>query len=206
MKNELLKLKNTLESNTSNFDIDKKLLKFSLINSDSAIAFSEFYNFEDNNEIISFLKNVIIPSAAISILTEDNGQLVVTIEDSREFLKQLGSYGAEEKLVKNCSDIYRKLSKIDNKTTEKDFAKVIDFINFELSEGTMIVLSVEYANNTKQYLKNIYNEYEEMDHLDILEKELARINLCIGGFLDICENTEKYKNEIKEKLLDRLPY
>ena len=104
---------------------------------------------------LSFIKNIIIPSTAISILTQDNGQLVITIEDSKIFLEQLKSYGADESLVKKCANIYNKLSKVTKDTPTKKIEEVIDFINFELSEGQMIMLSVEYAKNTKMYKTSV---------------------------------------------------
>jgi hypothetical protein len=203
---ELLRLKDILELNETNFSVERELLRFSLINNDSEFVFSEFYNFDSITDVLSFIKNVIIPSTAISILTQDNGQLVITIEDSNIFLEQLKSYGADESLVKKCANIYNKLSKVTKDIPIKKIEEVIDFINFELSEGQMIMLSVEYAKNTKMYLERMYNEYKEMDHLDMLEQELGRLNLCMGGFLDICEHIEKYQDEIKVKLLDKLPY
>ena len=206
MDKELLRLKDILELNETNFSVERELLRFSLINNDSEFVFSEFYNFDSITDVLSFIKNVIIPSTAISILTQDNGQLVITIEDSNIFLEQLKSYGADESLVKKCANIYNKLSKVTKDTPIKKIEEVIDFINFELSEGQMIMLSVEYAKNTKMYLDRMYNEYKEMDHLDMLEQELGRLNLCMGGFLDICEHIEKYQDEIKVKLLDKLPY
>lgn len=205
MENQLKILQDILEENRGEFDITKKVLRFSLINNDSDFVFSEFYNFENNKEIISFLKNVVIPSTAISILTEDNGQLVVTIEEENEFLKQLEVFGAEEELIEKCKEMYFKLDKINSENNKK-LHDIIEFINFEFSEGHMIMLSVEYANNTEAYLKNMYQEYKTMKQLDTLEKELANINLCMGGFKDICQNIDKYKDEVKEKLLDRLPY
>ncbi|WP_297521913.1 hypothetical protein [uncultured Clostridium sp.] len=206
MDKELLRLKDILELNETNFSVERELLRFSLINNDSEFVFSEFYNFDSITDVLSFIKNVIIPSTAISILTQDNGQLVITIEDSNIFLEQLKSYGADESLVKKCANIYNKLSKVTKDIPIKKIEEVIDFINFELSEGQMIMLSVEYAKNTKMYLERMYNEYKEMDHLDMLEQELGRLNLCMGGFLDICEHIEKYQDEIKVKLLDKLPY
>ena len=205
MNNEFSMLQDILEGAKGKFDIAKKVLRFSLINNDSDFVFSEFYNFENNKEIISFLKNVVIPSTAISILTEDNGKLVITIEEENEFLEQLEDFGAEDQLIEKCKDMYKRLDKI-NIEDNKKLHDIIEFINFEFSEGHMIMLSVEYANNTEAYLKNMYQEYKTMKQLDTLEKELANINLCMGGFKDIFQNIEKYKDEVKEKLLDRLPY
>lgn len=205
MEKELLKLQNILAGNEEKFDITKKLLRFSLINKDSGFAFSEFYNFENNKEIISFLENVVIPSTAISTLTEDNGELVIIIENSNEFIERLESFGAEDELVNKCKEAYAKLEMISIEDNKK-LLEVIEDINFEFSEGHMIMLAIEYAKDTQTYLKNMYQEYKKMKELDTLEKELANINLCMGGFKDICQNIEKYKEEVKVKLLDKLPY
>ncbi|MGL4450273.1 MAG: hypothetical protein ACRCTZ_03650 [Sarcina sp.] len=205
MEKELLKLQNILEDAEQKFDISKRLIRFTLMNNDSEFVFSQFYNFENNKEIISFLKNVILPSTAISILMEDNGQIVITIENSEEFLYQLESFGAEEELMNKCKNIYSKLNELSTEDNKK-LVQIIEEMNFEFSEGHMIMLSLEYAKDTQTYLKNIYQEYKKLKELKTLEKELASINLCMGGFKDICKNTDKYQNEIKEKLLERLPY
>ena len=203
---KLERLKNIVEA--EKFDIHKKLIRFSLINRESELTFSNFYNVDNNDEVLTFIENIVIPSAAMSILTEENGDIIVTIEDSDDFIELFKSYGAEDKLVKKCERLYHEINKF--KTTKKfeyaDFTEFLDHISFELTEDHFILISLEYAEDTPHYLNHMYHEYKEMNHLDILEQELAKMNLCIGGFLDICAHTDKYEHEIKEKLLDLLPY
>lgn len=205
--NNIEMLLEKLNMENRDYDITKELIRFSLINKESSNVFSNFYNFDSDKEITRFLRDVIMPSIIFSVLAEDNGDIVVTIEEASEFLGTLDNFGFENDTLEDIKDIYRRLSKIDMvKDSKREIKKLISKINLTFSFANFIVVAVEYAKDTKDYLNNMYAEYKALDEIDILEKELLRINLCMDGFADIRENIENYKDEIKDKLLDKLPY
>lgn len=207
MINEIERLRNILADETIKFDINKQLLRFSIINRDSEVTFSEFYNFETKKEILSFIKNVIVPSVSISTLMEDNGDVVITVEDKETFLEILLNHNVDKELVRICDGIYNEIELLENKEEDNiDMLSLIDVLNYEFSEGNFTMLSVDYGQSTKSYLENMYNDYEKMEHLDILEDELAQIGLTVNEFLDIIHNIEGYKESVKDILLDKLPY
>lgn len=207
MINEIERLRNLLADETIKFDINKNLLRFSIINRDSEVTFSEFYNFDTKKEILSFIKNVIVPSVSISTLMEDNGDVVIIVESKESFLGILSNHNVDNELIKICDGIYNEIDNLEKCAEEEiDMLSLIDVLNYEFSEGNFTMLSVDYGQNTKSYLETMYNDYENMEHLDILEEELGHIGLTINEFLDIIHDIDDYKDNIKDILLDKLPY
>lgn len=195
-------LKNILEN--ENFNIHNKVIRVSLINKDTSKFFSEFYNLKDEKELVEFMRNFIIPSATLTLLAEENGEIIIVLDENDNFRDFVKSLDKDDSTRRKIEDAYKSITLFEmNKIT---LETLLNNLAFELSEGQITLISLDYAENIKEYLENIYKEYEEDGNLDILEKELARINLCIGGFLDICKNIDKYEHEVKEKLLDKLPY
>ncbi len=207
MINDIEKLRNFLEDEDKDFDIDKKLLRFSIINKDSGSVFSEFYNFDSKKEVLNFIKKVVIPSISISILMEENGDIVITAEDKDNFLNILNYHDVDIKLVEICQGIYYEIERLENKQEEEiDMLSLIDIINYEFSEGNFTMLSVDYAEDTRSYLKIMHNDYKEMGHVDVLEAEMERIGFSMDDFKDMIDNIQNYKDFIKADLLNRLPY
>lgn len=207
MINDIEKLRNFLEDEDKAFDIYKKLLRFSIINKDSGSVFSEFYNFDSKNDVLNFIKKVVIPSISISILMEENGDIVITAEDKENFLNILNYHDVDIKLVEICQGIYYEIERLENKQEEEiDMLSLIDIINYEFSEGNFTMLSVDYAEDTRSYLKIMYNDYKEMGHVDVLEAEMERIGFSMDDFKDMIDNIQNYKDFIKADLLNKLPY
>ena len=207
MINDIEKLRNFLEDEDKDFDIDKKLLRFSIINKDSGSVFSEFYNFDSKKDVLNFIKKVVIPSISISILMEENGDIVITAEDKENFLNILNYHDVDIKLVEICQGIYYEIECLENKQEEEiDMLSLIDIINYEFSEGNFTMLSVDYAEDTRSYLKIMYNDYKEMGHVDVLEAEMERIGFSMDDFKDMIDNIQNYKDFIKTDLLNKLPY
>lgn len=207
MINDIKKLRNFLEDEDKAFDIDKKLLRFSIINKDSGSVFSEFYNFDSRKAVLNFIKKVVIPSISISILMEENGDIVITAEDKENFLNILNYHDVDIKLVEICQGIYYEIERLENKQEEEiDMLSLIDIINYEFSEGNFTMLSVDYAEDTRSYLKIMYNDYKEMGHVDVLEAEMERIGFSMDDFKDMIDNIQNYKDFIKADLLNKLPY
>lgn len=207
MINDIEKLRNFLEDEDKAFDIYKKLLRFSIINKDSGSVFSEFYNFDSRKAVLNFIKKVVIPSISISILMEENGDIVITAEDKENFLNILNYHDVDIKLVEICQGIYYEIERLENKQEEEiDMLSLIDIINYEFSEGNFTMLSVDYAEDTRSYLKIMYNDYKEMGHVDVLEAEMERIGFSMDDFKDMIDNIQNYKDFIKADLLNKLPY
>lgn len=207
MINDIEKLRNFLEDEDKAFDIYKKLLRFSIINKDSGSVFSEFYNFDSKKDVLNFIKKVVIPSISISILMEENGDIVITAEDKENFLNILNYHDVDIKLVEICQGIYYEIERLENKQEEEiDMLSLIDIINYEFSEGNFTMLSVDYAEDTRSYLKIMYNDYKEMGHVDVLEAEMERIGFSMDDFKDMIDNIQNYKDFIKADLLNKLPY
>ncbi|MGL4991721.1 MAG: hypothetical protein ACRC57_11270 [Sarcina sp.] len=195
--------KNKLENNEV-FNIYKKTIRISFINKDSSKFFSEFYNVKDKTELIEIIRKFIIPSSALTLLSEDNGEVIIILDENNTFKEFVNSLDSDDSIRLKIENSYKLVDLFE--LNEITIDTLLNDLSFELSENQITLISLEYAENIKSYLYNMYSEYEQNNNLDILEKELARINLCIGGFLDICENIDQYENDIKEKLLDKLPY
>lgn len=197
---EIIKYKLEVENK---FDVNRKLIRFTILNKESQMVFSEFINFENIQEIAIFLKFVVIPSSILSILAEENGEVIIILDEFDNFEK----FGFENDIIENLNNIINRIDKISMvKDEKKEIKTIIAKINNLFIDSDFTVIGVEYADNIKKYLNELYLEYDLLGELDTLEKELLNINLCMGGFKEICENPEKYKDELKEKLLDKLPY
>ncbi|MGL4740701.1 MAG: hypothetical protein ACRC41_07835 [Sarcina sp.] len=194
----------SLLDKSEKFDVHKKFLRVSLMNKDSDKVFSEFYNFNNTLELIEFINKFIIPSIALTLLSEENGEIMLVLDEDNSFSDFIKSLDKDDDIRLKIENTYNLINLFEVKKISLE--ELLNELSFELSEGQITLISLDYAESVKVYLEGIYKEYKSGDNLDILEKELARINLCLGGFLDICENIDKYQGEIKEKLLDKLPY
>lgn len=196
------KLIEKINYSNEDYDVNKKVIRFSIVNKESGNVFSNFYNFDNEIEIAEFLKKFIIPSSIASVVTEDNGDIIVLLEDLNAMYECL-----DDDIQVKLKDVERRLDKISMvKDEEKEIKKIIAIINEVFLFASFTLVSVEYAKNTSDYLNNLYGEYKGLNELDMLEKELARIEISMEDFKMLCKNTNDYSQNIKDLLLDKLPY
>lgn len=160
-----------------NMDIkpNEYILKFSLINSYSRDFFCNWYSFKSPQEILGFIRFVVIPSTYI---TKAFGK-----EEDTIFLDALEEYEAIEIIEE--SENYNKLDilneiienyKIINNLKENfTLEKLKKFINITNSKGNLmfgIFSKIEFFENVNEIGKELVKEFEDDNMLDKLEDNM----------------------------------
>ena len=164
-------------TNQDNIDIkpDSYVLKFALINSYSRDFFCNWYSFKSPQELIGFIRFVVIPSTYI---TKAFGR-----EENTIFLDALDDYETIDLIEENeNSDKYNILKEINydyemvkslksNFTLEK-LKKFINITNARTNATFEIFSKLEFFTNVNEIGKELVKEFEDDDMLDGLESHM----------------------------------
>lgn len=164
-------------SNQYNIDIkpDSYVLKFSLVNSYSRDFFCNWYSFKSPQELIGFIKFVVIPSTYI---TKTFGR-----EENTIFLDALDYYETIDLIEENYnSDKYNILREINYdyqmvKSLKSNFTldKLKKFINITNTRANVvfgIFSKLEFFRNVNEIGKELVKEFEDDNMLDELESHM----------------------------------
>lgn len=164
-------------SNQYNIDIkpDSYVLKFSLVNSYSRDFFCNWYSFKSPQELIGFIRFVVIPSTYI---TKTFGR-----EENTIFLDALDYYETIDLIEENYnSDKYNILREINYdyqmvKSLKSNFTldKLKKFINITNTRANVafgIFSKLEFFRNVNEIGKKLVKEFEDDNMLDELENHM----------------------------------
>ena len=138
--------------NQDNIDIkpDAYVLKFSLVNSYSRDFFCNWYSFKSPQELIGFIRFVVIPSTYIT-----------------------KAFGREENTIfLDALDDYEMIKSLKNNFT---LEKLKRFINITNSRGNVafgIFSKLEFFKNVNEIGKELVKEFEDDNMLDELESHM----------------------------------
>ena len=179
--------------NKDSIDIkpNEYILKFSLINSYSRDFFCNWYSFKSQQEIIGFIKFVVIPSTYITKAfgKEEDTIFLDALEDYEaiEIIEESKNYNKLD-ILKEIKQDYKIINSLkDNFTLEK----LKNFISLTNSKSNImfgIFSKLEFFKNVNEIGKELVKEFEDDNMLDKLENNM---DLNKNQILDLFDGIDK---------------
>ena len=151
--------------NQDNIDIkpDEYILKFSLVNSYSRDFFCNWYSFKSPQELVGFIRFVVIPSTYITKAFDDYETIDLNEEnENRE----------KYDILREIRHDYEMINSLKNNFT---LEKLKRFINITNSRGNAmfgIFSKLEFFKNVNEIGKELVKEFEDDNMLDELESHM----------------------------------
>lgn len=187
-------------------DVDLDILRFSIV-AVKGKSISEYFTFKDKKTLVEFLKDVVLPSIALSMFFEDNKDPSIYLwnkEEVTEFLEGNGGI-LYSGILKSYTEAYEYLENILKKELDKEILiELVNYLEKKFDAYNLVFLNLSYGETTDDYLENMIRSYKDSNLLDILEKDLKVVGLNIEKLNDIIENIYQYEEGIRENILDKL--
>lgn len=208
MENNKLQEWNDFINENLNEDIlvDDKLLRVVMVNQEKG-NISEFFFFEDEKDVLSFLKEVILPSITLSSLIDGKG-VSIYLREHKEVLELIEMYTDyfNTKIGESYVNAYKEIEKIETRElTDLDIKRIIEKIELEFDAYNNVYISLDYGDGTDKYLRNLIDEYKNDGNIEILERELIEKGLSVQKLEEVIEHIFSNEKGIRENILDKLP-
>lgn len=157
------------------FKPDAYVLKVSLVNSYSRDYFCNWYSFKCIQELISFIKYVLIPSTYITkVFGKEEDTIFLDALDYYETMELIQDAENIHKLelIKDIKDDYDFIEDLKKKFSIEDLKNFFYMTN-ERRHGDVGILSkVEFFENVKEIGRDLVKEFEEDNMLEELESHM----------------------------------
>lgn len=186
--------------------VDDKLLRVVMVNQGKS-SISEFFFFEYEEEIIRFLKEVILPSITLSSLITSK-DVSIYLREHKEVLEliEMCTDYFNVKIGESYVNSYKKIELIEKDEMFKNkIEEIIKIIESEFDAYNEVYISLDYGDGADGYLKNLINEYKKEGNLEILERELLDKGLSVQKLEDVISNIFSNEKNIRNNILDKLP-
>ena len=157
------------------FKPDAYVLKVSLVNSYSRDYFCNWYSFKCIQELISFIKYVLIPSTYITkVFGKEEDTIFLDALDDYETIDLIEENENREKydILREIRHDYEMINSLKNNFT---LEKLKRFINITNSRGNAmfgIFSKLEFFKNVNEIGKELVKEFEDDNMLDELESHM----------------------------------
>lgn len=163
--------------NQESIDIkpDSYVLKFSLVNSYSRDFFCNWYSFESPQELIGFIRFVVIPSEYITkAFGREEDTIFLDALDDYETIDLIEETDNHEKydILREVRHDYEMIDNLNNNFTVDKFKKFISINNARADISIGIFSKLEFFENVNQIGKELVKEFEDDNMLDELENHM----------------------------------
>ena len=190
------------------FDVDKNMLKVLLVNQNSDDAFFNYFNFDNRQEIISFLKFVVLPTTILSKSFSEYEEILQLTLDYEQFIELIKTI---EEVDDKDIEIYEKLyTKLDNlsktEITIKNLVEITEEMNYIFSSENDVFLIVEFSDCLETYLKDIYIGYKKVDDdFETLKQRFLETDFTLVDFVELMNDTKSMQQDDLEEFLYQIP-
>lgn len=151
---------------------DAYVLKFSLVNSYSRDFFSNWYSFKSEQELIGFIKFIVIPSTYITkVFGREEDTIFLDALDDYETIELIedAEYNDKYEVLRQIKYDYQMINNLKKSFTVQKFKKFINITNDRSNITFGIFSRLEFFENVKQIGKELIREFEDDNMLDELE-------------------------------------
>lgn len=165
-------------------DMNKKItpngyiLKFSIINYDAKKIFNGWFNFNIEEDLISFIKYVVLPSTYLSkthgMKNDDIYLYPLNYEDMMNILNY-GDVYVDEKTIKEFDNYYKRIDVMgkDDKATFKQIENFCFDLGRDNPIDNNVFITIKAFENIQSVGKVLVKDYENHHMLDILENGMG---------------------------------
>ncbi|MGL4762197.1 MAG: hypothetical protein ACRC6T_00460 [Sarcina sp.] len=187
--------------------VDDEILRVTLVNQGKS-KISAFFTFKTKVEVLGFIKEVILPSVAISSFnpTENVSIYLREHSDVMEIIDIHTDY-FNKKISKAYINSYNEINEMyeGRIITGKEILEIIKSIEDGFDAYNQVYVTLDYAKGVDRYLRNFIDEYKQFEGLESLETQLKENDLSVEKIENIIEDISSNKDGIREFVLDRLP-
>ena len=163
--------------NQDNIDIKPNacVLKFSLVNSYSKDFFCNWYSFKSPQELMGFIKFVVIPSTYITkAFGREEDTIFLDALDDYETIDLIEETDNNEKydILREIRHDYEIINNLKNNFTLDKFKKFINITNSRGNKNFGIFSKLEFFKNVNDIGKELVREFEDDNMLDELENHM----------------------------------
>ena len=201
-------LKYMNEDSNRRFNVEKNMLKVLLVNQNGDDAFFNYFNFENRNEIVSFLKLVILPSTILSNALSEYEEVTQITLDYTAFMKFVASIDeVDDKCIKKYQKLYSELDELSKEEVGiKALVEITEDMNYIFGSQNDTFLIVEFSDCLKTYLSDIYEGYKKVnDDFETLNERLSETDFTLEDFISLVNDTNSMKQDDLEEFLYQIP-
>ncbi|MEN8076531.1 hypothetical protein ABFP60_06165 [Clostridioides difficile] len=154
---------------------DAYVLKFSLVNSYSRDFLCNWYSFKSEQELIGFIKFVVIPSSYITkAFGREEDTIFLDALDDYETIDLIEDAECHEKyeVLRQIRNDYEMINNLKKNFTVEKFKKFINITNGRSNTTFGIFSRLEFFENVKQIGKELIKEFEDDNMLEELENHM----------------------------------
>ncbi|MGL4989957.1 MAG: hypothetical protein ACRCYC_10425 [Paraclostridium sp.] len=200
-------LKYMIHDQNNRFEREKAFLKVLMVNQDSDDVMFNYYNFNNLDEIINFIKYIILPSVLLSTSLAEYEELMQITIGRKDLLMMVENIEeVQEKEINTYKMFYDKLSDFKDKKYElKDLLLIIEQINSYYGNKNVFLI-VEYSNSLHEYLTDIYLGYKNIDeNLNELKEKFIDTDFEIEDLLELLKDVYSMNQDDLEEFLYQIP-
>lgn len=154
---------------------DAYVLKFSLVNSYSRDFLCNWYSFKSEEELIGFIKYVVIPSTYITkVFGREEDTIFLDVLDDYETIELIedAEYNDKYEVLRQIRYDYQMINNLKKSFTIQKFKKFINITNGRSNIGLGIFSRLEFFEDVKQIGRELIKEFEGDNMLDELENHM----------------------------------
>jgi hypothetical protein len=176
---------------------------FHIINQNTNESFYKWYSFNNENELLGFIKFIVLPSGYFSrIFGEVNSEIIVTASTYEEALELLNNNNVRVdcNLSNNFEEDYSIIEEIEKEFKLDVVEKFCDSFNSHLDYKGNVFSNIEVYKNIKELGDKLINQYEEDGMIDELERQMEMPKEEMVELFSNLENNTFMLNRISEFL------
>lgn len=174
--NSLYYWKNFLEKDKETFvNSDSYILNFYIVNQNTSEIFYKWYSFVNTNELLGFIKFVVLPSGYYSrIFGESDGTVIITAESYDGALELLNNniVRVDKPLINNFNEDYCLIQEVENDFNLESLKKFCNSFTSHLDYNDIVFSWIEVHKNIKEFGVQLVNSYEKDGMIDELERQM----------------------------------
>ena len=154
---------------------DAYVLKFSLVNSYSRDFLCNWYSFSSEEELIGFIKFIVIPSTYITkVFGREEDTIFLDALDDYETIELIedAEYNDKYEILRQIRYDYQMIDNFKKNFTVQKFKKFINTTNGRSNIAFGIFSRLEFFENVKQIGEELIKEFEGDNMLDQLENHM----------------------------------
>lgn len=203
MSNSVYYWRNQLQKGEE-FDLrpNSFVVHFSIVNQISNEIFSDWFSFLSENELLNFIKYVVLPSSYYSNLFGEKDSCVFIEAESYSHVMELlrnNTYKVDKELTSKFNHDYKIIENIiDEGFSMEKIKKFCDSYNSHLDYTNIVFSQIEVYENIKQVGFGLIEEYEKEGMLDELEEKMGMSKEQIIELFSTIEDNPFMMGKIKE--------
>lgn len=179
------------------------ILNFYIANQNTNESFYKWYSFNNENELLGFIKFIVLPSGYFSrIFGEVNNEIIVTASTYGETLEMLNNNNVrvDNTLSNNFEEDYSIIEEIEKEFRLDVVEKFCDSFNLHLYYKGIVFSNIEIYKSIKEFGNKLVSQYEEDGMIDELEKQMEMTKEQIIELFYNIENNTFMLNRINKFL------